>query len=174
MTSVNLQGSSTAAVPLCSSKPTLRRCQFMRGSGGVVGRVPGRQTLARAEQQQKPGGPSEEERRLEALEASIRGKRPPPKIKIRNSAQDQQEKEDQNSAYAPWPEGQLLPLGWENMNGYQKTVELLYGRRGFLFWLNEIAYKSVFVLIGAWILFRFVGPGLGLYNLEGNFAPPPL
>ena len=55
-----------------------------------------------------------------------------------------------------------------------QTTELLYGRRGFLFWLNKVAYSSVYVLIGAWILFRFVGPGIGLYTLEGNSPPPPV
>jgi len=58
----------------------------------------------------------------QALEASIRGKRPPPNpIKIRNSAQDEKDREDSKSNMAQWPEGQLLPLGWENMNGYQKV-----------------------------------------------------
>jgi len=57
----------------------------------------------------------------QALEASIRGKRPPTPIKIRNSLQNTNDKDDKDSPYAPWPEGQLLPLGWENMNGYQKV-----------------------------------------------------
>lgn len=36
------------------------------------------------------------------------------------------------------------------------------------------AYASVFVLLGGWIAFRFVGPALGLYKLAGEFAPPPV
>lgn len=35
------------------------------------------------------------------------------------------------------------------------------------------AYASVFVLIGAWIVFRFIGPASGLYELKAGFTEVP-
>lgn len=50
----------------------------------------------------------------------------------------------------------------------KKLNELYMGERGFLFWINKFAYASVFILIGGWIVFRIVGPALGLYQLAGD------
>ncbi|KAJ4714228.1 Monofunctional biosynthetic peptidoglycan transglycosylase [Melia azedarach] len=61
------------------------------------------------------------------------------------------------------------PKQWEEMSLPEKAVELYMGEKGLLFWLNKFAYASIFVMIGAWILFRFVGPSLNLYQLD---APP--
>ena len=76
---------------------------------------------------------------------------------------------------ARWPEGQLLPDGWERMDPPRKATEFWLGKRGVLFWLNKVALGSVIALAGGWVLFRFVGPALGLYELkEGIGAPPNL
>lgn len=40
-------------------------------------------------------------------------------------------------------------------------------------WSCLQAYGSVFVLIGLWIFFRFVGPALGLYTLDAGFQNVP-
>lgn len=69
------------------------------------------------------------------------------------------------SAAAEWKEGQLFPEGWENMNTFEKFYNAYAGKRGLLFWANKAAYASVFILIGAWIVFRFIGPALGLYKV---------
>lgn len=61
------------------------------------------------------------------------------------------------------------PKVWEEMTLSEKAVELYMGEKGLLFWLNKFAYASIFIIIGAWILFRFVGPSLNLYQLD---APP--
>lgn len=39
-------------------------------------------------------------------------------------------------------------------------------KQGGLVTLNDLAYKAIFVLAGAWVVFRFVGPLTGLYELE--------
>ncbi|KAI4325438.1 hypothetical protein MLD38_030839 [Melastoma candidum] len=62
------------------------------------------------------------------------------------------------------------PKKWEDMTVAEKAVELYMGEKGLLFWLNKFAYASIFIVIGAWILFRFVGPSLNLYQLD----TPPL
>lgn len=59
---------------------------------------------------------------------------------------------------------------WEDMSLAEKAVDLYMGEKGMLFWLNKFAYASIFIMIGAWILFRFVGPSLNLYQLD----TPPL
>ncbi|KAF0902122.1 hypothetical protein E2562_014376 [Oryza meyeriana var. granulata] len=58
---------------------------------------------------------------------------------------------------------------WEEMSLAEKAGELYVGEKGLLFWLNKFAYASIFIMVGAWILFRFVGPSIGLYQLD---APP--
>lgn len=114
---------------------------------------------------------SEGEDRLEALEASIRGKAAPPaarKIPIRGM----NDTKPDNSNMAPWKEGQLFPEGFSDMPLGEQITEIYMGRRGLLFWLNKIAYASVFVVIGGWVVFRFVLPALGVYQLPGDFQPP--
>ncbi|XP_028774527.1 uncharacterized protein LOC114749570 [Neltuma alba] len=62
------------------------------------------------------------------------------------------------------------PKKWEDMSLAEKATDLYMGEKGLLFWLNKFAYASIFIMIGAWILFRFVGPSLNLYQLDS----PPL
>lgn len=71
-----------------------------------------------------------------------------------------------------WKEGQLFPEGWDKMNPFEKAGQLWMGERGLLFWMNKAAYASVFVMGGAWVLFRFVGPALGLYELSNVLSSP--
>ena len=62
------------------------------------------------------------------------------------------------------------PKKWEEMSIAEKAIELYMGEKGLLFWLNKFAYASIFIVIGAWILFQFIGPALNLYELDS----PPL
>ncbi|XP_031496141.1 uncharacterized protein LOC116261497 [Nymphaea colorata] len=64
------------------------------------------------------------------------------------------------------------PKDWESMTLSEKAMELYVGEKGILFWLNKFAYASIFIVIGGWILFRFVGPYLGLYQLDGSPLSP--
>ncbi|KAJ6682203.1 hypothetical protein OIU74_020448 [Salix koriyanagi] len=50
--------------------------------------------------------------------------------------------------------------------GGNQAIELYVGEKGALFWLNKFAYASIYIVIGGWILFRFVGPSLNLYQLD--------
>lgn len=126
------------------------------------------------------GSSAEREQQLEQLEASIRGKRtstsppaPRKQIPIRGVTQAKPES-DAASNMSEWKEGQLFPEGWDRMPLPEKLTELYMGRRGFIFWLNKAAYASVFVLLGGWVAFRFIGPALGLYRLQGDLLPPTL
>ncbi len=71
-----------------------------------------------------------------------------------------------------WPEGQLFPDGWEEMGPFGKAWQIYAGERGLLFWANKLAYIAVFVIIGGWVLFRIVGPALGLYQLTNDINTP--
>jgi hypothetical protein len=74
---------------------------------------------------------------------------------------------------AEWKEGKLFPEGWDQMSLPDKVAELYLGQRGMLYWANQAAWASVWVVGGAWVLFRFVGPALGLYTLQGDLLGPP-
>lgn len=69
-------------------------------------------------------------------------------------------------------EADPAPKKWEEMSITEKAIELYVGEKGLLFWLNKFAYASIFIVIGAWILFRFVGPALNLYQLDSPPLPP--
>nr|KAJ0215210.1 hypothetical protein LSAT_V11C300130010 [Lactuca sativa] len=64
---------------------------------------------------------------------------------------------------------EVVKKDWESMTLTEKALELYVGEKGLLFWINKFAYASIYIIIGAWILFRFVGPALNLYQLD---APP--
>jgi hypothetical protein len=67
-------------------------------------------------------------------------------------------------------EGQLLPSGWDDMSTGDKAVQLWMGERGLLFWANKASYAMLFIIGGGWVVFRFLGPALGLYDLANG--PP--
>jgi hypothetical protein len=68
----------------------------------------------------------------------------------------------------------LLPAGWEKMDTVEKVTELYLGERGILYWATQAAWYSIWILVAAWVLFRFVGPSLGIYNLSTDISPPAL
>lgn len=71
-----------------------------------------------------------------------------------------------------WNEGELLPEGWDQMDPLEKATQLYMGERGVLFWLNKAAFASVFIIAGLWIVFRFIGPAVGLYELSNGPVQP--
>lgn len=153
---------------LSSSRHQQHRCRW------------GLQPCFATEGGQKPpeAGPSpvaanaaDEEARIEALEASLRKAKGGARrqIPIRNVTPRQQEP---SSTRAEWKEGKLFPEGWEQMSLGEKLSELYLGQRGILYWANQAAWWSVCIVGGAWVLFRFVGPALGLYKLDGDLTPP--
>jgi uncharacterized membrane protein len=76
------------------------------------------------------------------------------------------------SSSSPAPKKKERRKEWEEMSVGEKAAELYVGEKGLLFWLNKFAYASIFIMVGAWILFRFVGPSLGLYQLDAPPRPP--
>lgn len=111
-----------------------------------------------------------ESARIADLEGRGRRRKGRPKTQ---APQVSSEKESQSEGFAEWPEGQLLPSGWDDMNPVQKAGELWAGKRGALFWANKSAWASLFIIGGAWVLFRIVGPLTGLYTLKNDLLSPP-
>ncbi|KAG2496029.1 hypothetical protein HYH03_005951 [Edaphochlamys debaryana] len=160
----------------------MRLRPFVAAPRAITAR-PARSVLRRAEPPTNADGPSTsgvqaKEESLERLEASIRGKgtvpRPPSAglarpIPIRGMTQTSNKIDSQYENMSEWKEGQLFPEGWDQMDLGKRLTELYLGRRGIIFWTNRVAFGAVFVILGSWVIFRFVGPALGLYKLAGDF-----
>ena len=54
-----------------------------------------------------------------------------------------------------------------------QIAELYTGNRGLLFWMGKVTYALIFVLMGGWVVFRFVLPGLGVLELQNGLDSPP-
>ncbi|DBB02072.1 hypothetical protein WJX77_009199 [Trebouxia sp. C0004] len=129
-----------------------------------------RQTsLIRAQKEQS--AEDKQEAMLERREKNARRRRD--SSLYRQSQQTQQSQRQLSRDGKPrWPEGQLFPYGWEEMGPFGKAWQIYAGERGLLFWANKAAYASVFLIIGGWVLFRIVGPALGLYQLTNDISTP--
>jgi hypothetical protein len=132
-------------------------------------RVPAQHPRCRAEPSGSGSNGADDER-FAALEQSARarGKR------RSNSSVDtatQQQAESTSAGQKPeWKQGQLLPSGWDEMSTGDKAIQLWMGERGLLFWANKASYAMLFIIGGGWVVFRFLGPALGLYDLANG--PP--
>eukprot|EP00775_Hariotina_reticulata_P003178 gene3178-3456_t len=159
-------GTSAAAAVAGIRRGQQQRLCWLHATKGSEGSSPQQSITATQE---------DEEARIEALEASLSKAKskssPRRQIPIRNMTPKQ---DLSSSNQAEWKEGQLFPVGWEEMPLSEKLSELYLGRRGVLFWANKLAWVSVWVLGGAWIMFRVVGPALGLYKLQGDLMMPPM
>lgn len=123
-----------------------------------------------AQGEKQKSNQSTEDDDLEELERSSRRRR---KEKAPRKAPSSAQSEGEKEGWADWKERSALPEGWDKMNNFQKAGELWSGKRGALFWANKISWAALFVVGGAWILFRFIGPATGLYNLTNDLLTPP-
>lgn len=101
--------------------------------------------------------------------------RPPDGVEIRfkrgSRRRRRLEEEEEESGVAQRRKAAVVK-DWDSMSLSEKAVELYVGEKGMLFWLNKFAYASIFIVIGGWIIFRFVGPALNLYQLDAPPLPP--
>ena len=141
---------------LCSSLVTTR---FI-----TVQKAPGRVVKAEPEAQ---GTEASDEARLEAVERVARKGKGEDVQQVEQQIKEQREFE---ARQVVWKEGELFPEKWEEMTVGEKVTQIYMGERGLLFWSNKLATGALFVVGFVWVVFRFVGPGLGLYDLAGG--PP--
>ncbi|XP_078446237.1 uncharacterized protein LOC144715199 [Wolffia australiana] len=120
----------------------------------------------------RPGAASGESPPAEEAGGAAEEKAAPPQIRYRNISKKQARKRKEDGGAAAAPPRPAPAKSWEEMTLGEKAVELYVGEKGALYWLNKFAYASIFILIGGWIVFRFVGPSLGLYQLDGAPLSP--
>lgn len=111
-------------------------------------------------------GDDDAEARLEAYEQLVRSGKKPTSREYAGFKAAEQAEEDELAAKVVWKVDKLFPEGWDQMTGQQKAMQLYMGERGMLFWSAKIATGSVVALAGTWIIFRFVLPGLGIYEIN--------
>lgn len=107
---------------------------------------------------------------------TTRGKQSKRKLKVKSRRRRRDDDEERLLEMAASGRGRIemepKKKRWEEMTLTEKAIELYVGEKGMLFWLNKFAYASIFIVIGGWILFRFVGPSLGLYQLDSSLLAP--
>ncbi|KAK7262950.1 hypothetical protein RJT34_30532 [Clitoria ternatea] len=99
----------------------------------------------------------------------------PVEISFRRRSRRQARRQREDEAVSSSMRAKVMespPKKWEDMTLGEKAVELYMGEKGALFWLNKFAYASIFIMIGGWILFRFVGPALNIYQLDTPVLAP--
>ncbi|CAI8609037.1 unnamed protein product [Vicia faba] len=94
------------------------------------------------------------------------------KRRLRRQAKRQRENGTVTNSIEQPSKAKAAPKKWEEMNLTEKALELYVGEKGALFWLNKFAYASIYIMIGAWIVFRFVGPALNVYQLDSPLLSP--
>lgn len=160
--------------------PSSSHTQGLKSRSSPPAAAPLRRRLVAVRAQEGSGTPpppkqessADDERRLEALEAAARARKG---VKAEQADAFRGSRPAQTSGgrgTAEWKEGQLFPEGWEEMDPLQKATELYMGKRGFLYWANQAALWSVGGLLVGWAVFRFVGPALGLYQLQNDLSTP--
>ncbi|WOL13157.1 hypothetical protein Cni_G21926 [Canna indica] len=160
--SLSLKISHLTGPHLLPASPARLRLHLSRATGGDNGSTDASNTLVN-------GSPTAADDNTTAATTSS----PPPQprttlnIKYRRRSRNQARRQEQQSVRKPPPKKE-----WEAMSLSEKAVELYVGEKGLLFWLNKFAYASIFIIVGGWILFRFVGPSLGLYQLDSAPLPP--
>ncbi|CAL5197505.1 unnamed protein product [Lathyrus oleraceus] len=92
--------------------------------------------------------------------------------RTRRQAKRQREKGTVTNSIEQPSKADAPPKKWEEMSFQEKAMELYVGEKGALFWLNKFAYASIYIMIGAWIVFRFVGPALNIYQLDAPVLTP--
>lgn len=71
------------------------------------------------------------------------------------------------------PDPFVKPDNWDTMGALQKAWTVWAEEGGVLPNINKFATGSSVVMGILWILFRFVGPTLGLYDLEASLTDAP-
>ena len=113
------------------------------------------------------GKTDDAEERIAQLEAAARGAA----TRRRRFVPDKAEEIENTPTRRRWKEGEAFPEGWNDLNAAEKVYELYVGERGLLYWVNRVAFAALVSLGVSWVLFRFVGPLLGLYELRSNLSP---
>lgn len=157
------------ATAAASGAPLARASASRRGSGDAslarrVGRSPvsarssarrGRVVALRA------AAPDDDEvlSPIELMERRVKGKRSKPKEGYFDSYPTKQSDE-------PLGLWETDPKAWDAKPALEKAWSAWSGEPGMMFWMNKGSYWGAGILAFIWVLFRLVGPALGLYQLN--------
>ena len=160
---------TAAALTVCPYAPLARASASRRGSGDAslarrVGRSPvsarssarrGRVVALRA------AAPDDDEvlSPIELMERRVKGKRSKPKEGYFDSYPTKQSDE-------PLGLWETDPKAWDAKPALEKAWSAWSGEPGMMFWMNKGSYWGAGILAFIWVLFRLVGPALGLYQLN--------
>eukprot|EP00740_Mantoniella_antarctica_P003561 CAMPEP_0181361886 /NCGR_PEP_ID=MMETSP1106-20121128/7621_1 /TAXON_ID=81844 /ORGANISM="Mantoniella antarctica, Strain SL-175" /LENGTH=163 /DNA_ID=CAMNT_0023475621 /DNA_START=86 /DNA_END=577 /DNA_ORIENTATION=+ len=140
---------SVSRSPHVTPKAPTRRLAGARRLGGGGGRA--------ALHCRAAGG----EEDIEAIEKRVKGKRSKPK----EGYFDSYPTKPANANYPPGP-WESDPGTWDAKGAGEKVWLAWSGAPGFLWWMNKGSYWGAGGLAFGWVLFRLVGPALGLYQLN--------
>lgn len=151
----NRRPSSLRIQPILIDTPINLRLTTLHAAGPAANSTEETNNNDETKAEATPTAPTQPKPQINTLNIRYRAR-------SKRQAKKQQEQQTVEAAQPPKKD-------WESMTLAEKALELYVGEKGLLFWLNKFAYASIFIIIGGWILFRFVGPYLGLYQLD---APP--
>ena len=96
---------------------------------------------------------------IELMERRVEGKRSKPKEGYFDSYPTKQSDE-------PLGLWETDPAAWDAKPAFEKAWSAWSGEPGMMFWMNKGSYWGAGILAFVWVLFRLVGPALGLYQLN--------
>jgi hypothetical protein len=71
----------------------------------------------------------------------------------------------------PGANGQLAmwerdPAAWEETPAAERAWTVWTGEKGWMYWMNQASLYGAGGIAFGWVLFRFIGPAIGLYTLN--------
>lgn len=58
------------------------------------------------------------------------------------------------------------PAAWDERAGGERAWAVWTGEKGWMYWMNQASLYGAGGLAFFWVVFRFVGPAIGLYQLN--------
>lgn len=68
-----------------------------------------------------------------------------------------------NGSLAAWEQD---PAAWEETPAMERAWTVWTGEKGWMYWMNQASLYGAGALAFFWVLFRFIGPAIGLYTLN--------
>jgi hypothetical protein len=68
-----------------------------------------------------------------------------------------------NGQYAMW---EADPAAWEETPAGERAWTVWTGEKGWMYWMNQASLYGAGGLAFFWVVFRFIGPAIGLYTLN--------
>ena len=120
---------------------------------------------------------------IEALEARLKTKRNQPTGVSSSSSSSSSSDATTNPAFGyldtaakrdrvrPGANGQLAmwerdPAAWEETPAAERAWTVWTGEKGWMYWMNQASLYGAGGIAFGWVLFRFIGPAIGLYTLN--------